>query len=98
MTPGDSQITVERLREIIELTLESEEEIPEEIGIIVQELVEEVVRLQLRVADLSGRGKMLDLGGDAFWDWTQRESQDLGIPLVKDLPGVSQNLRDHPKV
>ena len=52
MTPGDSQITVERLREIIELTLESEEEIPEEIGIIVQELVEEVVRLQLRVADL----------------------------------------------
>ena len=33
MTPGDSQITVERLREIIELTLESEEEIAEEIGI-----------------------------------------------------------------
>ena len=24
--------------------------------------------------------------------------QDLGIPLVKDLPGVGQNLRDHPKV
>ena len=48
MTPGDSEITVERLQEIIELTLELEEEIPEEIGIIVQELVEEVVRLQLR--------------------------------------------------
>ncbi len=51
MTPGDSQITVERLQEIIELTLELEE-VPEEIGIVVQELVEELVRLQLRVADL----------------------------------------------
>jgi len=28
MTPGGSEITVERLQEIIELTLESEEEIP----------------------------------------------------------------------
>ncbi len=62
MTPGDSQITVERLREIIELTLESEEEIPEEIGIIVQELVEEVVRLQLRVADLFMHG--------ICWSWS----------------------------
>ncbi len=34
MTPGDSEITVERLQEIIELTLELEEEIPEEIGIV----------------------------------------------------------------
>ena len=32
MTPGYSEITVERLREIIELALELEEEIPEEIG------------------------------------------------------------------
>jgi len=52
MTPGDSEITVERFQEIIELTLELEKEIPEEIGLAVQELVEEVVRLQLRVADL----------------------------------------------
>ncbi len=52
MTPGDSEITVERLQEIIELTLELEKEIPEEIGLAVQELVEEAVRLQLRVADL----------------------------------------------
>ncbi len=29
-----------------------EEDIPEEIGLAVQELVEEVVRLQLRAADL----------------------------------------------
>ncbi len=36
----------------IELALELEENIPEEIGLAVQELVEEVVRLQLRVADL----------------------------------------------
>ncbi len=36
MTPGDSEITVERLQEIIELTLELEEEIPEEIGIVVR--------------------------------------------------------------
>ena len=50
MTPGGSEITVERLQEIIDLTLELE--IPEEIGIAVQELVEQVVRLQLRVADL----------------------------------------------
>ena len=52
MTPDDSEITVERLQEIIELTLELEEEIPEEIGLAIQELVEEVVQLQLRVADL----------------------------------------------
>ena len=52
MAPGDSEITVERLQEIIELTLELEPDIPEEIGLAVQELVEEVVRLQLRVADL----------------------------------------------
>ena len=52
MTPGDSEITVERLQEIIELTLELEEEIPDEIGLAIQELVEEVFRLQLRVADL----------------------------------------------
>ncbi len=50
MTPGDSEITVERLQEIIELTLELEP--PEELGLAIQELVEEVVRLQLRVADL----------------------------------------------
>ena len=52
MTLGDSEITVERLQEIIDLTLELEEDIPEEIGLAIQELVEEVVRLQLRVADL----------------------------------------------
>lgn len=52
MTPSGSEITVERLQEIIDLTLELEMEIPEEIGIAVQELVEQVVRLQLRVADL----------------------------------------------
>jgi len=52
MTPGDSEITVERLQEIIELTLELEEEITEEIGLAIQELVEEVVQRQLRVADL----------------------------------------------
>ena len=52
MTPGDSEITVERLQEIIDLTLELEEDIPEEIGLAIQELVEEVVRLQVRVADL----------------------------------------------
>ena len=37
MTPGDSEITVERLQEIIELTLELEP--PEELGIAVQELM-----------------------------------------------------------
>ena len=52
MTPGDSEITVERLQEIIDLTLELEEDIPEEIGLAIQELMEEVVQLQLRVADL----------------------------------------------
>ena len=51
MTPGDSEITVERLQEIIELTLELEP--PEELGLAIQELVEEVYRLQLRVADLT---------------------------------------------
>jgi hypothetical protein len=61
MTPGDSEITVERLGEIIELTLELAEEIPEEIGLVVQELVEEVVRLQLRVADLV---KFIETAGD----------------------------------
>ncbi len=50
MPPGDSEITVERLQEIIELTLDLEP--PEELGLAIQELVEEVVRLQLRVADL----------------------------------------------
>ncbi len=50
MTPGDSEITVERLQEIIELTLDLEP--PEELGLAVQELVEEVIRFQLRVADL----------------------------------------------
>ncbi len=39
MTPGDSEITVERLQEIIELTLELEP--PEELGLAIQELVEE---------------------------------------------------------
>ena len=61
MTPGDSEITVERLGEIIERTLELAEEIPEEIGLVVQELVEEVVRLQLRVADLV---KFIETEGD----------------------------------
>ena len=37
---------------IIELLQEFEPETPEEIILIVQELVKEVVRLQLRVADL----------------------------------------------
>jgi len=36
----------------IELLKEFEPETPEEISLIVQELVKEVVRLQLRVADL----------------------------------------------
>ena len=52
MLDNDSEITVERLQEIIELLREFELETPEEIALIVQELVKEVVRLQLRVADL----------------------------------------------
>ena len=44
MTPGDSEITVERLQEIIELTRELEKEIPEEIGLAVRELVADLVR------------------------------------------------------
>ncbi len=52
MLDSDSEITVERLQEIIELLREFEPETPEEIGLIVQELAQEVVRLQLRVADL----------------------------------------------
>ncbi len=52
MIDNDSEITVERLQEIIELLQEFEPETPEEIILIVQELVKEVVRLQLRVADL----------------------------------------------
>ena len=43
MTSGDSEITVEGLQEIFVLALEFEEDIPEEIGLAVQELVEEVV-------------------------------------------------------
>ena len=50
MTPGDSEITVERLQEILELILDLDP--PEELGLAVQVLVEEVVRRQLRVADL----------------------------------------------
>ena len=52
MFENDSEITVERLQEIIELLREFEPETPEEIALIVQELVKEVVRLQLRVAGL----------------------------------------------
>ena len=52
MLDNDSEITVERLQEIIELLREFELETPEEIALIVQELAKEVVRLQLRVADL----------------------------------------------
>jgi len=52
MLDNDSEITVERLQEIIELLREFEPETPEEIALIAQELVKEVVRLQLRVADL----------------------------------------------
>jgi len=52
MIDNDSEITVERLQEIIELLREFELETPEEIALIVQELVKEVVLLQLRVADL----------------------------------------------
>ena len=52
MLDNDSEITVERLQEIIELLREFELETPEEIGLIVQELAQEVLRLQLRVADL----------------------------------------------
>ena len=52
MLDNDSEITVERLQEIIELLREFELETPEEIALIVQELVKEVVLLQLRVADL----------------------------------------------
>ena len=52
MTDNDSEITVEQLQEIIELLREFEPETPEEITLIVQELVKEVIRLQLRVADL----------------------------------------------
>ena len=50
MRPGDSEITVEKLHEIIELILHLEP--PEEPGLTVREIMEEVVRLQLRVADL----------------------------------------------
>ncbi len=42
MRPGDSETTVERLHEIIELTLNLEP--PEELGLTVRELMEEVVR------------------------------------------------------
>ena len=52
MLDNDSEITVERIQEIIELLREFELETPEEIGLIVQELAQEVLRLQLRVADL----------------------------------------------
>ena len=52
MTYSDSEITVERLQEVIELLKEFEAETPEEIALIVRELVREVIRLQLRVADL----------------------------------------------
>ena len=52
MIDNDSEITLERLQEVIELLKEFEHETPEEISLIVQELVKEVVRLQLRVADL----------------------------------------------
>ena len=52
MIDDDSEITVERLQEIIALLKEFEVETPEEITLIVEELVKEVVRLQLRVADL----------------------------------------------
>ena len=37
MTPGDSEITVERLQEIIELTLDLEP--PGELGLAIQESV-----------------------------------------------------------
>ena len=40
---------VEKLQEIVELTLDLEP--PEELGLAAQELVEEGVRLQLKVAD-----------------------------------------------
>ncbi len=50
MTLDGSEIRVERLQEIIELTLDLEP--PEELGLAIQELVEEAVRLQLRVANL----------------------------------------------
>jgi len=53
MTDNDSEITVERLQEIVELLREFGPETPEEITLIVQELVKEVIRLQLRVADLA---------------------------------------------
>ena len=53
MTDNDSEITVERLQEIIELLREFGPETPEEITLIVQELVKAVIRLQLRVADLA---------------------------------------------
>ncbi len=52
MLDNDSEITVERLQEIIELLREFEPETPEEIALIVKELAKEVIRLQLRVADL----------------------------------------------
>ncbi len=51
MTPGDSEITVERLQEITEPTLELEEEIPEEIGIAFQEPAVAFTRLPQRAAD-----------------------------------------------
>ena len=41
MTENDSEITVERLQEIIELLRDFEPETPEEIILIVQELVKE---------------------------------------------------------
>ena len=43
---------VERLNEIIELSLDLEPS--EELGLAIRELMEEVVRLQLRVAELIG--------------------------------------------
>ncbi len=39
MTPGDSEITVERLQEIIELTLDLEP--PEELGLAIRESLQE---------------------------------------------------------
>ena len=83
MTPGDSEITVERLGEIIELTLELAEEIPEEIGLVVQELVEEVVWLQLRVADLVSRKKV------------RRLMRLMGLEAIYRRPNTSEPVPGH---
>ncbi len=60
MTPGDSEITGERLQEITELTLELEEEIPEVICIAVQEPAVAFARLPQRTDASNWRQQLLN--------------------------------------